>query len=110
MFGRNVEPLEATGFEDHARPGTAAPLPGWRRGDREVREPLRLGGTAGGGVELGEPCFVGVNATLRDHIKVGDRCVLGAGTLLLADAAPDGVYIGTATERSRVPSSKLRRI
>lgn len=63
-----------------------------------------------GGVELGEQCFVGVNATLRDHIKVGDRCVLGAGTLLLADAAPDGVYIGTATERSRVPSSKLRRI
>jgi sugar O-acyltransferase (sialic acid O-acetyltransferase NeuD family) len=63
-----------------------------------------------GGVEIGEQCFVGVNATLRDHIKVGDRCVVGAGALLLADAAPEGVYIGTATERSKVPSTRLRGI
>jgi sugar O-acyltransferase (sialic acid O-acetyltransferase NeuD family) len=63
-----------------------------------------------GGVEIGEQCFIGVNATLRDHIKIGDKCVIGAGTLLLADAEPEGVYIGTATERSKVPSSKLRKI
>jgi len=63
-----------------------------------------------GGVEIGEQCFIGVNATLRDHIKVGERCVIGAGALLLADAEPEGVYIGTATERAKVPSTKLRRI
>jgi sugar O-acyltransferase (sialic acid O-acetyltransferase NeuD family) len=63
-----------------------------------------------GGVEIGEQCFVGVNATLRDHIKIGDRCVVGAGALLLADAAPEGVYIGSATERSRVPSTRLRGV
>jgi len=63
-----------------------------------------------GGVEIGESCFVGVNATLRDHITVGEKCVVGAGTMLLADAAPEGVYIGEATERSKVPSTKLRKI
>lgn len=63
-----------------------------------------------GGVEIGEQCFIGVNATLRDHIKIGDRCVIGAGALLLADAEPEGVYIGTATERSAVPSGRLRKI
>lgn len=63
-----------------------------------------------GGVEIGEQCFIGVNATLRDHIKIGDRCVIGAGALLLADAEPEGVYIGAATERSRVPSSRVRGI
>jgi sugar O-acyltransferase (sialic acid O-acetyltransferase NeuD family) len=63
-----------------------------------------------GGVEVGEQCFVGVNATLRDHIKVGDRCVIGAGALLLADAEPEGVYIGASTERSKVPSTRLRGI
>jgi sugar O-acyltransferase (sialic acid O-acetyltransferase NeuD family) len=63
-----------------------------------------------GGVEVGEQCFVGVNATLRDHIKIGDRCVVGAGALLLADADPEGVYIGAATERSKVPSTRLRGI
>lgn len=63
-----------------------------------------------GHVEVGEQCFIGVNATLRDHIKVGARCVIGAGALLLADAEPEGVYVGAATERSRVPSTRLRKI
>jgi sugar O-acyltransferase (sialic acid O-acetyltransferase NeuD family) len=63
-----------------------------------------------GGVEIGEQCFIGVNSTLRDHIKIGKRCVIGAGTLLLSDAEPDGLYIGTATERSKVPSTRLRVI
>jgi sugar O-acyltransferase (sialic acid O-acetyltransferase NeuD family) len=63
-----------------------------------------------GGVTIGEQCFIGVNATLRDHITVGDRCVVGAGVLLLGDADPDGLYIGAATERSAVPSSRIRKI
>src|SRR5688572_19761463 len=63
-----------------------------------------------GGVEIGEQCFIGVNATLRDHITVGDRCVIGAGTLLLANVESEGVYIGTVTERSKVPSSRLGKL
>ncbi len=63
-----------------------------------------------GWVEIGEQCFVGVNATLRDHIKIGDRCVVGAGALLLSDAATEGVYVGSATERSKLPSTRLRGI
>ncbi|UVM46279.1 acetyltransferase [Pseudomonas brassicacearum] len=63
-----------------------------------------------GGVHIGEQCFIGVNATLRDHIKIEDKCVIGAGTLLLANAEREGVFIGSATERSKVPSSKLRKI
>lgn len=63
-----------------------------------------------GAVEIGEQCFIGVNATLRDHINIGDKCVIGAGALILANAEPGGIYIGTATERSKVPSTKLRNI
>ena len=63
-----------------------------------------------GGVEIEESCFIGVNATLRDHIRVGKNCVIGAGTLLLSDAEPEGVYVGAETERSKVPSARLRRI
>lgn len=63
-----------------------------------------------GGVEIGEQCFIGVNATLRDHIKLGERCVIGAGALLLANAESDGVYLGTATQRSKVPSTRLKGI
>jgi sugar O-acyltransferase (sialic acid O-acetyltransferase NeuD family) len=63
-----------------------------------------------GGVEIGESCFIGVNATLRDHIKVGEKCVIGAGAILLADAESEGVYIGHASDRAKVPSSRLREI
>lgn len=63
-----------------------------------------------GGVEIGEQCFIGVNATLRDHIRIGDRCVIGAGSIVLRDALPEGVYIASASERSKVPSDRLRRI
>jgi sugar O-acyltransferase (sialic acid O-acetyltransferase NeuD family) len=63
-----------------------------------------------GGVTVGQQCFIGVNATIRDHVKIGDRCVIGAGALLLNDAESDGVYIGEETPRSKVPSSRLRRI
>lgn len=63
-----------------------------------------------GGVTIEESCFIGVNATLRDHITIGARCVVGAGALLLADAEPGGVYLGAATDRSKVPSSRLRGI
>lgn len=63
-----------------------------------------------GGVDVGEQCFIGVNATVRDHIRIGDRCIIGAGALLLANTEPDGIYMASPTERSRVPSSRLKRI
>lgn len=63
-----------------------------------------------GGVVIGEQCFIGVNATLRDHVTIGEKCVIGAGALILSDAEADGIYVSSATERSRVPSSKLRKI
>lgn len=63
-----------------------------------------------GHVTLGEACFIGVNATFRDHITVGNQCVVGAGTLILSDIEAAGLYIGTATQRSQVPSTKVRKI
>jgi sugar O-acyltransferase (sialic acid O-acetyltransferase NeuD family) len=63
-----------------------------------------------GNVKIGKQCFIGVNATLRDDIRIGDRCVIGAGVLMLEDANAEGVYSALTSERSRVPSSRLRRI
>ena len=63
-----------------------------------------------GRVQICESCFIGVNVTLRDHITVGEKCIIGAGVLLLSDAEPGGVYVGSSTDRSPVPSNKLRKI
>lgn len=63
-----------------------------------------------GGITIGESCFIGVNATLRDHITIGEKCIVGAGALILGDTEPQGLYVGEATDRSRVPSSRIKRI
>lgn len=63
-----------------------------------------------GAVEIGERSFIGVNATIRDNVKIGSRCVIGAGALILSDCEADGVYSPGGTERSRVPSYRLRGI
>jgi sugar O-acyltransferase (sialic acid O-acetyltransferase NeuD family) len=63
-----------------------------------------------GSVNVGEGSFLGVNSTVRDNVNLGSHVVLGAGSLLLSDAPDNGVYIGGATEMSRVPSNRLRSI
>lgn len=63
-----------------------------------------------GGVRVGNGSFIGVNSTVRDHVSIGARCVIGAGSLITADAEPEGVYTSPSSERSRVPSTRLRGI
>jgi sugar O-acyltransferase (sialic acid O-acetyltransferase NeuD family) len=63
-----------------------------------------------GGVRVGQGSFVGVNVTLRDHVTIGARCVLGAGALVLSDIPAGSVLSPPATEISKVPSHRLRRI
>lgn len=63
-----------------------------------------------GGVKIEEQCFIGVNATLRDHITIGEKSVIGAGATILSSIEPEGVYITKETERARVSSSRLRKI
>lgn len=63
-----------------------------------------------GSVEVSDYTFIGVNATIRDRVKIGQRCVIGAGALITEDTEADGVYFGSKTERSSVPSFRLRKI
>lgn len=63
-----------------------------------------------GGVRVGDSSFLGVNSTVRDHVSIGARCVIGAGSLIIADTEPEGVYTSPPSERSRVPSTRLRGI
>jgi sugar O-acyltransferase (sialic acid O-acetyltransferase NeuD family) len=63
-----------------------------------------------GGVHVAPKCFIGVNATLRDHVTIGECSVIGAGAIILGNVQPYSVYATTATELSRVPSNKLRHL
>ena len=63
-----------------------------------------------GGVRIGRGSFVGVNVTLRDHVAIGRNCVLGAGALVLEDQPDFSVVAPRGTERSPVPSTRLRNL
>lgn len=63
-----------------------------------------------GGVTIGPRSFIGVNVTIRDHVKIGADCVIGAGALVLSDIPDGSVLSPGATEISKVPSHRLRRI
>lgn len=63
-----------------------------------------------GDVRVGTESFVGINATIRDHVTIGKRNVIGAGTVILADTADEAVFAAAATPLAKVPSSRLRGI
>ncbi|MCB1233265.1 MAG: acetyltransferase [Verrucomicrobiae bacterium] len=63
-----------------------------------------------GGAIVEPYCFLGVNCTIRDHITIGASSVIGAGALVMADAEPASVFVAAATEKSKIPSHRLRGI
>ena len=63
-----------------------------------------------GAVRIGDNCFLGVNATVADNLAIGSHSVVGAGALLLSDAPDNSVYAAAGTEKSKVPSNRLRGI
>jgi sugar O-acyltransferase (sialic acid O-acetyltransferase NeuD family) len=61
-----------------------------------------------GHVTIGEQSFVGVNATLRDGIEVGPKCVIGAGAVVLADQQEGTVLKATPAPEHPRKSWELR--
>jgi sugar O-acyltransferase (sialic acid O-acetyltransferase NeuD family) len=61
-----------------------------------------------GGVRVAPRCFIGVNATLRDHITIGESSIIGAGAVIMRDVAPHSLYKATVTEASPIPSHKVK--
>lgn len=44
--------------------------------------------------DIGESCFVGVNATFNDKIRVARDGVIGSGAVVVRDTEPGRVYVG----------------
>ena len=63
-----------------------------------------------GGVVIEPYCFIGVNATLRDHITIARETVIGAACLMLKNTKEGEVYVGTAAEPRSITSDRLKRI
>jgi sugar O-acyltransferase (sialic acid O-acetyltransferase NeuD family) len=51
-----------------------------------------------GHVEVGPYCFLGVNATIRNAVRIASRTLVGAGASIMNDTEPGSVYV---TARAR---------
>lgn len=61
-----------------------------------------------GNVTVGESSFLGVNSTIADNVKLGKSNVIGANAVIFKDTEDFSVYSPSETEKSRVPSNRLR--
>jgi sugar O-acyltransferase (sialic acid O-acetyltransferase NeuD family) len=52
-----------------------------------------------GHVRIEQGCFVGVNATLRNSIRIAEFTLIGAGAVVMKDTAPRSVYLGARADR-----------
>ena len=67
-----------------------------------------IAGVIAGNVEVGQYCFVGANATLRDGLTIAPECVIGAGAVILKDTERGRVYRAQSAEMLPYYSSELR--
>lgn len=54
-------------------------------------------------------CFLGVNATITEGVTIGERNIIGPGTLIQKDTGPDEVYLGERTPKFPKNSSQFMR-
>lgn len=53
-----------------------------------------------GGVIVEPYCFLGVNTSVRDHVTIGERSVVGMGAMVTKSLEPGGVYVGAPVKRT----------
>lgn len=52
-------------------------------------------------------CYVGINATVRDKVRIAPSCIIGAGAVILNDTVEKGVYIARPADLLPITSDKL---
>jgi sugar O-acyltransferase (sialic acid O-acetyltransferase NeuD family) len=63
-----------------------------------------------GGVVIDPYCFVGVNATFRDQVHIGEKSIIGAGALILNNVATQSVFVAKQTDLYRLNSEQFERM
>jgi sugar O-acyltransferase (sialic acid O-acetyltransferase NeuD family) len=60
-----------------------------------------------GHVRVGDHSFIGVNATLRNSLTIAPASLIGAGSVIMKDTVPEGVYMPQRAELFKKKSSEI---
>ena len=47
-----------------------------------------------GACQVGSDCFIGAQATVLPGVRIGDRAIIGAGTVIIRDVPSDTTMVG----------------
>lgn len=61
----------------------------------------------GGSVTVEPYCFIGLNATIRNKIRIASHCYIGAGAVILQDTKEREVYMARPAELLPISSDDL---
>lgn len=52
-----------------------------------------------GPVTIKKGAFIGMNSVILPGVTIGEKCIVGAGTVVVSDTEDNSIYIGTAAKR-----------
>jgi len=56
---------------------------------------LIVAGTiVGGSVEIGDYCYLGMNCSIKDHVKIGNHVLIAAGSVVISDVPDYDIVAG----------------
>jgi sugar O-acyltransferase (sialic acid O-acetyltransferase NeuD family) len=108
--GPNTLITESTGIMAFVAIGSNVVLFGARIGHHSTIEDhcMISCATLAGGVRVGTGTFIGVNASVREQVRIGCRNVIGAGAVILKDTDDDAVHAVHHTRALRRSSDRFR--
>jgi UDP-3-O-[3-hydroxymyristoyl] glucosamine N-acyltransferase len=70
---------------------------------------LTAGTVIGGSTTIGDTCWTGLNSTLKNKIKIGNKVIVGAGALVIHDVPDEDIVAGVPAKsiKYKVTSDKL---
>ena len=70
---------------------------------------LTAGTIIGGSTTIGDTCWTGLNSTLKNKIKIGNKVIVGAGALVIDDVLDEDIVAGVPAKsiKHKVTSDKL---
>ena len=70
---------------------------------------LTAGTIIGGSTTIGDTCWTGLNSTLKNKIKIGNKVIVGAGALVIHDVPDEDIVAGVPAKsiKYKVTSDKL---
>ena len=54
-----------------------------------------------------ERSWIGVNATIRDGLTIGEGSLIAMGALVTKNTEEDGLYMGSPAIKNKLPASKV---